>query len=153
MKRLTIAMLAASLTLATPAQAQRLHYGLRGGVNIAAADAKGSVFTGDTGTQTGYHLGLIGLVDISSWFALQTEVLYSKKGFSEGDASVAIDLTYFEIPVLAVIKLPLPMSPRLFSGPVLGIESGCNVTFEGEEQDCETAIPGAPRTKGADSGI
>jgi hypothetical protein len=154
MKRLTPAILAASLLLAAaPAQAQRLHFGLRGGVNVAGADTKGTAFNGDSGTQTGYHVGLIGVADISSWFALQTEVWYSKKGFSEGDGGVALDLTYFEIPVLAVVKLPLPLSPRLFSGPVLGLESGCDVTFEGETQNCERARQGAPRTKGADSGI
>jgi hypothetical protein len=153
MKRLTLAILAASLWFAAPAQAQRLHFGLRGGVNVADAETKGTTFNGETGSQTGYHLGLIGSVDISNWFALQTEVWYSKKGFSEGAGSVALDLTYIEIPVLAVVKLGLPLSPRLFSGPVLGLESGCEVTFEGEKQNCEDAREGAPRTKGADSGI
>ncbi len=52
-----------------------------------------------------------------------------------------------------MVKLGLPLSPRLFSGPVLGLESGCDVTFEGEKQNCEDARAGAPRTKGADSGI
>jgi hypothetical protein len=153
MKRLTLTILAASLLIAAPAQAQRLHFGLRGGVNVAAADAEGTAFNGDTGTRTGYHLGLVGLVDISKWFAIQTEVWYSKKGFSEGDGSIALDLTYVEIPVLAVIKLGLPLSPRLFTGPMLGIESGCDVTFQGEKQPCDEAAQGAPRTKGADSGI
>lgn len=153
MKRLTLAVLAASLLLAAPAQAQRLHVGLRGGVNIAGADTKGIAFNGDTGAKTAYHLGLVGLADISSWFGMRTELWYSKKGFSEGDGSAALDLTYFEIPILAVIKLPLPLSPHIFSGPVLGLESGCDVTFEGEKQNCEDAQQGAPRTKGADSGI
>ncbi len=153
MKRLTLALLAASLLLAAPAQAQRLHFGLRGGVTAAGADTEGTAFNGAAGTQTGYHLGLIGLVDISSWFAVQTEAWYSNKGFSEGEGSVALDLTYIEIPVLAVIKLGLPLSPRLFTGPVLGLESGCDVTFEGEKESCEDAREGAPRTKGADSGI
>ncbi len=154
MKRLTLAILAAFLVLtAAPAQAQRLHFGVRGGVNMGAAETEGTAFIGETGTQTGYHLGLILAADISDWFALQSEVWYSKKGFSEGDGTAALDLTYFEIPVLAVIKLPLPLSARLFSGPVLGLESGCKVTFEGETEDCEFAVQGAPRTKGADSGI
>lgn len=153
MKQLTLAILAASLLLAAPAQAQRLHFGLRGGVNRAGAEAEGTAFESDTGTETGFHLGVIALADISDWLALQTEFLYSKKGFAEGDGGIALDLTYFEIPVLAVVKLPLPLSPRLFSGPVLGLESGCDVTFEGETTDCESARQGAPRTRGADSGI
>lgn len=153
MKRLTLAIFAASLLFAAPAHAQRLHFGLRGGVTVAGAETEGTAFNGDTGTQTGYLLGLIGSVDISSWFALQTEAWYSKKGFSEGDGSAALDLTYVEIPVLAVAKLGLPLSPRLFAGPVLGLESGCEVTFEGETRNCDDAAQGAPRTKGADSGI
>lgn len=154
MKRLTLPMLAVSLLLAAaPAQAQRLHFGLRGGANFAGADTKGTLFDASTGTETGYHVGIIALADITSWLALQTEVQYSKKGFSEGDVGVALDLTYFEFPVLAVLKLPLPLSARLFSGPVLGIESSCSVTFEGETDPCEEAGQRAPRTKGADSGI
>ncbi|MGD2153408.1 MAG: porin family protein [Gemmatimonadales bacterium] len=154
MKRLTLAMLAASLSLAAaPAHAQKLHVGLRGGINMAGAEAKGTAFESDTGTETGYHLGILTLVDISGWFALQTEVIYSKKGFAEGDDGIALDLTHLEIPILAVVKLPLPLSLRLYSGPVLGIERGCTVTFEGETTDCDDARQGAPRTRGADSGI
>jgi len=154
MKRLTLAMLAASLLLAAaPAQAQKLYAGLKGGVNMAGAEAEGTLFESDTGTETGYHLGILTLVDISSWFALQTELLYSKKGFAEGDDGIALDLAYIEIPVLAVVKIPLPLSLRLYSGPVLGIERGCTVTFEGETTDCEDARQGAPRSRGADSGI
>jgi hypothetical protein len=154
MKRLRLALLALALLLAAaPAQAQRVHYGVRGGVNVASSETVGSAFDAETGTRTGYHLGLMALVDISDWFALETEVLYSKKGFAEGDVGIALNLTYFEIPVLAVVRLPLPLSPRLYSGPVLGIESRCEVTFEGETTECDTASQGAPRTRGADSGI
>jgi hypothetical protein len=154
MKRLRLAMLALPLLLAAaPAQAQRVHYGLRGGINRASSETVGSAFDAETGTRTGYHLGLMALVDISDWFSLETEVLYSKKGFAEGDVGIALDLTYFEVPVLAVVKLPLPLSLHVYSGPVLGIESRCEVTFEGETTDCESARQGAPRTRGADSGI
>lgn len=154
MKPLRLAVLALALLLAAaPAQAQRMHYGLRGGVNVAGSETVGSAFDAETGSRTGYHLGLMAVVDISDWFALETEVLYSKKGFAEGDVGIALDLTYFEVPVLAVIELALPLSPRIYAGPVLGIESRCEVTFEGETTDCESARQGAPRTRGADSGI
>ncbi|UCC71607.1 MAG: PorT family protein [Gemmatimonadota bacterium] len=154
MKRLTLLAFAAALLItAAPAQAQQLRFGVRGGLNFASADAEGDLFIEGTGSETAYHFGVLGAVDISSWFALQTEVWYSRKGFAEGDGGVALKLTYIEIPVLAVIAPNLPLSPRFFSGPVLGLESSCEVTFEGETEKCEDARPGAPRTKGADSGI
>ena len=92
-------------------------------------------------------------MDIAKNFALQTEFMYSQKGFGKGDGDVALKVNYLEIPVLAVVKLGLPLSPRVFSGPVLGLEMSCQVTFEGEKEACEDARQGAPRTKGADSGI
>ncbi len=154
MKRLTCASLAALLFAAAgSAQAQQLHFGVRGGLNVAGAETEGALFTEDTGTRSGYHFGVLGMVDISSWFSLQTEVWYSQKGFAKGNGDIALDLTYFEIPVLAVVKLPIPLRPRIYAGPVLGLESGCTVISGEEKTDCEEVGVGLPRTKGADSGL
>jgi len=154
MKRLTLLLTAALLVVAADtADAQKLHIGGRGGATIGTADTQGSLFAEDVGTRTAYHFGILGQVDISSWFALQTEIWYTNKGFSEGNGDVALDINYFEIPVLAVVKLSTTLSPHLYAGPVLSIESKCKVTFEGETETCEEAREGAPRTKGADSGL
>ncbi len=154
MKRLTLPLLATSLLVAAaPAQAQQLQLGMRAGVNSASSDTEGSAFTEQPGTETAYHFGALARVDISNWFSLQTEVRYSRKGFAEGDGDVALKVNYFEIPVLAVIRLPTTLSPHLYLGPVLSLESRCTVLFEGEQTDCEEAREAAPRTKGADSGI
>ncbi|UCF18883.1 MAG: PorT family protein [Gemmatimonadota bacterium] len=154
MKRIVLLCLLPLLATAGPAYGQALAFGVRGGANFANANVEGSLFTEDPGNLTAYHFGLLGRVDISRYFALQTEVWYSRKGFAEGNGDVALELNYFEIPVLAVVKYPAKISPHLYFGPVLGLESGCRVsTADQEEVDCEEAREGAPRTKGADSGL
>jgi hypothetical protein len=142
------------LVVAGPAYSQDLSFGLRGGANLANADVEGSLFSEDVGSLSAYHFGLLGHVGISRYFAVQTELWYSRKGFDEGDGDVALKLTYFEIPVLAVLKYPGRVTPHAYVGVVLGLESGCKVsTIDQEEVDCEDAREGAPRTKGADSGV
>ncbi len=154
MRRIVFFFLLPLLAIAGPAHAQALSFGVRGGANIANADVKGSFFTQDPGNLTAFHVGLLGRVDISRYFALQTEVWYSRKGFDKGPGDVALKLTYFEIPVLAVLKYPARISPHVYAGPVLGLESSCRVsTAIDDDVDCEQASEGAPRTKGADSGL
>jgi hypothetical protein len=156
MKRLATPLLAAlAVLIADSAQAQTASFGVRGGVNIATASVKGGIF-GDSGVgnRTGFHLGLLGSVNISSWFAVQTEFMYSQKGFTEGDGNVSVDLNYFEIPILWVVQLPeKKVSPHLYLGVVLGLEASCKVSTATEKNvNCEDVRDG-PSLKGADSGI
>lgn len=156
MNRLALPILvvvAALAVSAEPVHAQKLMFGVRGGLNYATADVKGSAFAQDVGARTGFHAGILGAVEISKNFAIQTEVMYSQKGFGKGDGDLALSLNYIEIPVLAVIKIPGNISPHFYLGPVLGLETLCKVTFAGESVDCDQASEGLPRTKGADSGI
>lgn len=153
--RTYLALLTASLfaLAAQPAHGQRIAVGARGGLNLANADADGAIFSGSVGRTTGFHAGIVGNVEISRFFAVQTQFLISQKGFDEGDGDVSVDVTYLEIPVLAMIQIPGRISPHVYFGPVLALESGCTATTAsaGEEQ-CADAVT-APRTKGADSGI
>ncbi len=155
MKRLMLAALVVLFPLTSnTAQAQQWSFGTRGGMNIAMSDTEGAVFTEQTGTLTGYHAGIFGTVDISRFFAVQTEVLYSRKGFAVGDGQVALKLTYFELPIIMVLKLPARLSPHAYLGIVLGLESGCSVTTSAiEDVNCEEAQEDAPRSRGADSGV
>jgi hypothetical protein len=157
MRLSTPALAIALLSAAAPSYAQQLSVGVRGGLNFATADAEGSAFSQDVGSRSGFHTGILGVVDISKNFALQTEVIYSQKGFGTGNGSFDLSVDYIEFPVLAVIKIPGNISPHLYVGPVLGLESGCRVSSGSvEDVDCEAAITetlGTPRTRGADSGI
>lgn len=154
--KMFIGVLGAVLTvsLVQPLQAQRIALGARGGVTVASADVEGSIFGGDVGTTTGFHGGPLVNVEISRFFAMQTQFLFSQKGFDRGDGEVSIDVSYLEIPVLATIQIPLGrISPHMYLGPVLGLENNCTGTTPmGGEENCEDAIR-APQTKGADFGI
>lgn len=153
--RILVASIVASLTVlaARPADAQRIAIGVRGGLNRATADAKGSLFEGDPGSTTQWHAGAVATVEISRFLALQTQFLLSRKGFAEGTGNVGVDVGYVEIPVLAMIQIPGRVSPHLYAGPVLALENSCTVTTaSGGEEQCGQALEG-PATKGADSGI
>jgi hypothetical protein len=152
---LTLTLIAApALSAAVPtAGAQPIDIGVRAGVVQATAATEGSFFASDVGTRSGMHAGLVGKVHISSWFALQTEVTYAQKGFSEGDGDVSLSVDYIEIPVFAVLELSGKISPHLMIGPVLSLESSCTVASDASgEVSCDEATD-LPRTKGADSGL
>lgn len=157
MKHTALALAAALLLAAQPVYAQALSFGVRGGLNYATADVKGEDFPDAVGYRTGFHAGILGNVEIAKNFALQTEFMYSQKGFSKGDGDVALKLNYLEIPVMAVIKFPAKISPHIYLGVVLGLETGCKVSSgDIENVDCDAAIQqnlDTPRTKGADSGL
>ena len=143
-----------ALLIAAPLHAQTT-IGVKGGVNIASVDTNVPDISDLAESKTGFVGGGFATFGLGSLFALQPELLYSQKGFKaeESGQSAELGLNYFEIPVLAVVKLSTTLSPHLYAGPVLSIESKCKVTFEGETETCEEAREGAPRTKGADSGL
>lgn len=160
MGRSTLPLLFVFLITGIPkgVEAQDLEFGVRGGLTQATASLEAEEgFDENVGYRTGFQIGIIGSVGIAKNFAVQTEVLYSQKGFGENDANTRLSLDYVEIPVLAVIKLPARISPHLYLGVVLGLETGCKVsTAEVSDVDCEATIAenlGTPRTKGADSGV
>ncbi len=146
----------AAVLLAVPlasAQAQQVTLGARGGVNVANADAQGSLFSQDVGTTGAFHFGVLASVEITRILGLQTNVLYSRKGFAEGDGSVELGVDYIEIPVLATLTLPSRLAPHLYLGVFLALESRCRVsTATVTDEDCSEAVD-APRTRGADSGL
>jgi hypothetical protein len=156
MKRLGLLLAAAIILAAQPAHAQALSFGVRGGLNYSNTSIKSEPEV-DVGNRTGYHAGVVGYVDIAKNFALQTEMMYSQKGFAEGSSDIALKVNYFEIPVYAVIKLPTKISPHLYAGFVLGLETGCKASVGNvKDVDCDAAFEEnnqTPRTKGADSGV
>lgn len=154
MRRFTLPLLAVVIAVgAESAHAQEFHIGARGGVNLATSDFGSDIFNEDVGTLTAYHFGVLASVGISKFFSMQTEVLYSQKGFAEGSSGVSLKVNYVEMPLLLVIKLPTRLSPHLYLGPVLALESGCKATTPNEgEVNCEDTEEG-PRPRGADSGV
>ena len=155
MRRLVLTLVAALTAVsAGPAGAQVVSAGVRGGMNLATASVKGDIFTGDVGTRTGFHLGILGKADITPYFGVQAEVMYSQKGFGQGDGPASLALNYFEIPIFIVLQIPGKVAPHLLLGAVLGLESGCSVSNDQlDNVPCEELTLLPLQTKGADSGL
>lgn len=151
--RLTPWLLLAACLTPSEASAQHLAIGTRAGFNLASADAQGSLFDSDIGVRTGFHGGVFVSVDITSHVALQTNMLFARKGFGAGDGDVALEVDYFELPVLAVIKIPGGVSPHLNLGTFLGLEISCTASTATVDDDACGDIATGPATRGADSGI
>ena len=158
MRRITLLLVAALVvTAADSALAQKLTWGVRGGLNIATADVQGEAFDQDVGTRTGFHAGLLGDVEISKNFGIQIDALYTQKGFGKGSGDISLSTNYVMLPILFVLKLPGTVSPHLFAGPELSLEFGCKASIAGLDDigcdDVRAETSDFPRTKGADSGI
>ncbi|HSG81825.1 MAG TPA: porin family protein [Gemmatimonadota bacterium] len=155
MRRLVLTLVVALVAIgANSASAQMVSAGVMGGLTMATADVKGDVFTSDVGTRTGWHLGALAKADITPYFGVQAEFMYSQKGFGEGNGTVALSVNYIEIPIFLVLQLPGKISPHLLLGAVLGLESGCKVTSDTlDNVPCEEVTVLPLQTKGADSGL
>ncbi|MCO4293410.1 PorT family protein [Solitalea sp. MAHUQ-68] len=132
MKKLLMAVVTAFIAFS--ANAQKLDFGIKGGVNFAnASDIK---FTGGLNESykqtadgvTGYHFGVWAEIGSSS-ISFQPELLYSRKGFKATDEigqESNVQLNYLDIPLLAKIK-PLPML-HIVAGPQVSIKLADKIT-------------------------
>ena len=156
MRRVTIVLLALCFaTTAAEARAQ-VTLGLKGGLNISnvsATDADGSTI--DLDSRTAFTGGAYLQAGIGSVLALQAEGLYSPGGATAADGP-SLDLTYFDVPLLVLIRVPAGDSaiwPILYAGPVLSFETKCRLKGEeGASVDCGSGENGLFRTKNMDVG-
>ncbi len=130
MRRLTwLACLVAVLPMAVNAQ---ITVGARGGLNLSSL--RGDDVEDLDGT-TGFHFGAFADFGVSDVFSVQPEILLSQKGAeeSEGDATLSINLSYLEIPVLAKVRIPTAgqVGGHLLAGPAVSFETGCEVEGSG----------------------
>jgi len=141
--------------LAVPqASAQGIKLGVKGGLNIAniggsEADSLAFLlFDADVPKKSnaGFVAGAFAEFMIGNMFAIQPEVLYSKKGvkFEESGAEVKIKVDYIEIPVLLKINIPIEGSkvhPNVYAGPAVAIKSSCKLSGSAAsvsvDVDCE----------------
>lgn len=135
-KALSISLLACVLlALVPPLAAQEVMVGARAGVTVGTISSDDSDF--DPGNRTGFLAGAFASFAISDMFAIQPEILFAQKGFSEEDAGdkLTAELDYFEIPVLFKVMIPIedsPVHPGVFVGGVVSFESSCSVSGESE---------------------
>ena len=122
-----------------PALGQGVALGFRGGLNRATVRSGEDAGRAglDLKSRTTFHLGGIVSIGIQETFALQIEAVLSEKGFAFGDAltTVALEIGYFQIPILAKVTIPTPptspVTPHFFAGPNFGFKVSCNLTGEG----------------------
>ncbi len=141
------------LAIASPANAQRLSIGGRLGLDFARLDLPSGA---GLDTRTGFSVGGFVGYHLSKRFAVQPELSFVTKGaesaaifisYHEGTppelnplvTNVQIDykLSYLELQVPLTLMIPAgsaALAPRLYLGPSLAVEVGCETGAKCREQ-------------------
>jgi hypothetical protein len=131
--RLTPVLTAALLFYAATAHAQGVSLGAKAGFNIADLSSSSEGGGPDSKTITGVVGGLFVTVPVNDIVALQVEGLFSQQGTkaTDGAGTYKIKIDYFQLPLLARIKL-MPKSPvSIVAGPSLGFRTGARLDLPG----------------------
>jgi hypothetical protein len=126
-----------TLVLGTPAAAQSVQGGIKGGVSFNTLDGLSKAVTElsgvDVDQRTNWVLGGFVKFNMGSFFAIQPEVLYVRKGAKAAATgllteSVKFNLDYIDIPVLLRVQTGKSSGFYVVGGPSFGI----NITAETE---------------------
>jgi hypothetical protein len=98
-------------------QAQKVHFGVKGGMNASSLN-----YTGNTDMQTkiGFNAGVLAHIHSnSSQWAVQPELYYSSEGAkSKSNSDASLNLGYLNVPVLA--QYMFDNGFRIEAGPQIG---------------------------------
>jgi hypothetical protein len=98
-------------------QAQKVHFGVKGGMNASSLN-----YTGNTDMQTkiGFNAGVLAHIHSSSaQWAIQPELYYSSEGAkSKSNSDASLNLGYLNVPVLA--QYMFDNGFRIEAGPQIG---------------------------------
>lgn len=129
------------------AAAQQNMFGVKGG--IISSELSGDF--GDVESRTGFGFGAFLQVMIAPNLSIQPEALYLSKGASESGGDGEVKVNYLQVPVLVQYHFPTPgVSPRLFAGPSIAFETGCDFEDGSVSVSCEDEMV---NTKSADFGL
>jgi hypothetical protein len=141
-KRLFYLFILSSISVVSFAQDSESAAWLKGGVNFAnvSYNSKGEV--DDANLLTSFHAGIMGDFTIAKVLAIQPGLFFTGKG-SKIQSGTPNDATYYkattnplyiEVPVNAVIKLPLDKESNFFfgAGPYIAIGVGGKRKIEGK---------------------
>ena len=126
-------ILVATCGIAARGEATELMAGAK--VGWTGADLAGDMDAGTKMTNS-WLIGFLGGWEIKPWFSVQFEPGFTHKGaeledFDFGQLATKVVLDYFEIPVLAKFKFPLPdttrQGPFATVGPVFSINTNANL--------------------------
>ncbi len=133
-KLLTICLVTTFIILANQNIYAQEGWGVEAGANIA--NINGIDF--DTETRAGILAGVYyKLLLTGTSLYLQPEMMYSQKGWKEGD--IKYRLSYLSANVLLAYYFTMqgPINPFIKAGPSLGINTTAKVEFDGDEQDLD----------------
>src|SRR5688572_21019628 len=141
MKKVLLIAVMAVTSLSLSAQSKiRSGFGIKGGVNFANINVKGS--SEEFNTKTFYHAGLLSHIHVSDAFAIQPEVVYSRQGAETEDvgngAREIVKLGYLNIPVLA--QFMFGNGFRIQAGPQLGILLNADSEVDGVETEVDDQL-------------
>ena len=108
--------------LVSPAAQAQTTFGLRAGLNVS--DLTGDDAPTNSDPRLGFSGGVFANAPIgASGLYVQPEVLYSMKGVTDDDATLALD--YVEVPLLLGYAVPVSQNGLMFgayAGPALGVK-------------------------------
>ncbi len=142
------ALFAFAFTGAQEAMAQQNMVGVKGG--FLSSELSGDI-EDDLARRSALGVGAFLQVMVAPSVSIQPEALLLMKGADEdaGDGTVEVD--YLQVPVLVQYHIPaVGVSPRIFAGPSLAFEMGCDISQDGASQSCEDE---GFDTKSADFGL
>jgi len=115
MKKIKWVLLTVVLSLASATMSAQLHFGLKGGLNVATVKFNRDVF--ETGNITGFHLGPMLELMTPLGIGVDGAVLFSQKGVYVENAA-NLKSNFIEVPVNLKWKIQLPViKPYLAAGP------------------------------------
>src|SRR5687768_15520038 len=139
MKKVLLIAVMAVTSLSLSAQSKiRSGFGIKGGVNFANINVKGS--SEEFNTKTFYHAGLLSHIHVSDAFAIQPEVYYSRQGAeTKGPGTREIlKLGYLNVPVL--FQFMVGNGFRIQAGPQLGILLNADSEVDGNEVEVDDQL-------------
>lgn len=122
MNRFLLAAAAALLIL--PAANAQATFGARAGLNVSNFSGDDAPANGDP--RLGFSGGLTADIPFTPQLSLRPEVLYSMKGETDGNTTLAVD--YIEVPVLLAFQ-----APATDTGLMVGAYAGPSLAFKVRE--------------------
>lgn len=119
MNRLLLAAFA--VLLALPAAHAQTTFGARAGLNVSSFSGNDAPRNGDP--RLGFSGGLTADIPFTPQLSVRPEVLYSMKGETDGNTTVAVD--YIEVPVLLAFQAPATQTGLMigaYAGPALAFK-------------------------------
>lgn len=119
------------------ASAQHANFGVKGGLNLYNIE-------NDNGTQydlkSGFHLGMLLHIHVSTHFAMQPELLYSAQGakYNSGLGDVNLKLEYANVPFM--FQYMFNNGFRLEAGPQVGFLTNAKSELNGVGSDVKDNV-------------